>query len=155
LKFCYTTHMETQKYPQVGLGVIIVNADGKILVGKRKGAHAPKYSIPGGRLEMGETFEDGIKREIKEETNLDILDPQVIAVTNNLETYKEEGKHYISVVLLVKKYSGELKNMEPQKCEGWEWCDPHNLPEPHFDASKYGVSCYLKGSVYEGITDIK
>ena len=42
------------------------------MVGKRKGSHAQKYSIPGGSLGLGETFEKGAIREIKEETNLDI-----------------------------------------------------------------------------------
>ena len=142
--------MEIPKHPRVGLGIIIVNKDGNILVGRRKNSHARKFSIPGGHLEMGETFEQGAIREIKEETNLDISDPRVIAVTNNLETFKQEGKHYISVILLVRKYSGELKNMEPEKCEGWNWVDPKRLPQPHFDASESAVACYLKGSIYEG-----
>ncbi len=142
--------MRNFDYPQVGLGIIIINKEGKILIGKRKSSHAQKYSIPGGHLDLGETFEQGAIREIKEETDLDILELKVIAITNNLETYKEEGKHYLSVVLLVTKYSGELKNMEPKKCEGWEWVNPKELPEPHFDASKLGVKCYLNGSFYEG-----
>ncbi len=134
--------------PKVGLGIIITNAGGKILVGKRIGSHAQKYSIPGGHLDIGETFEHGAIREIKEETDLTISDPKVIAVTNNLETYKEEGKHYISVVLLAEKYSGELKNMEPDKCEGWSWVDPRDLPQPHFEASRLAVGCYLRDSFY-------
>lgn len=151
LKICYNKDMRNFDYPQVGLGVIIVNNEGKILIGKRKGSHSEKYSIPGGHLELGETFERGAIREVKEETNLDIFEPEVISITNNLETFKEEGKHYISVILLVKKYSGELKNMEPEKCDGWNWEDPKNLPEPHFDASKLGITCYLNNSVYKGI----
>jgi len=144
--------METMEYPRVGLGVIIVNKNGEILIGKRKGSHAPKYSIPGGKLDLGETFEHGAIREIKEETDLDIIKPKVIAVTNNLETYNEEGKHYISIVLLVTEYAGELKVMEPKKCEGWMWVNPRKLPQPHFDASSLGVACYLKNSFYEGIS---
>ncbi len=145
--------MKTSKHPRVGIGVVIVNSEGQILIGKRKGGHAPKYSIPGGHLEMGETFEQGAIREIKEETNLDISKPKVIAVTNNLETYAQEGIHYISVVLLVTKYSGELKNREPEKCESWIWVDPRKLPQPHFDASALAVACYLRGSVYEGVSE--
>lgn len=143
--------MINENSPKVGLGIVIVNNKGKILVGKRIGSHAQKYSIPGGHLDLGETFENGAKREIKEETDLNISDPKVIAVTNNLETYREEGKHYISLVLLVTKFSGELKNMEPEKCESWMWADPNNLPEPHFDASRLAVSCFIKGSFYEGV----
>ena len=135
--------------PRVGLGIIIVNDEGKILIGKRKGEHAPYYSIPGGHLEPGETFETGATREIKEETDLDIKDPQVIAVTNNLETYRGEGLHYISIILLVRDFSKELKNVEPEKCEEWLWVNPKELPLPHFDASRIGIACYLEKVFYK------
>ena len=44
--------------PRVGVGVILLNPQGKILLGKRKGSHAPYWSIPGGHLEHGESFEE-------------------------------------------------------------------------------------------------
>lgn len=138
-------------HPKVGIGVIIVNNEGKILIGKRINSHAQKYSIPGGHLELGETFEAAAIREIKEETNLDIKHPKVIAITNNLETFKNEGLHYISIILLATDYEGCLDNKEHEKCAGWIWCDPKTLPKPHFDASLLGVKCYLKKSFYEGI----
>jgi len=141
--------MNENKVPRVGLGVIIVNSEGKILIGKRKNSHAPYYSIPGGHLELGETFEAGAIREIKEETNLDIKNPQVIAITNNLETYRQDGLHYISIALLVKNFSGELKIMEPHKCEEWQWVDPKNLPTPHFDASRMAIDCYVDNTFYK------
>lgn len=134
---------------RVGLGVIILNKEGRILIGKRIGSHAQKYSIPGGRVEKGETFENAAFREIKEETDLEIRNPRVVAVTNNLETYRNEGVHYISIIMLVDDFTGELKIMESNKCEKWLWCDLHQLPEPHFDASKRGVECYLEGVFYK------
>ncbi|HEY3403818.1 MAG TPA: NUDIX domain-containing protein [Ohtaekwangia sp.] len=84
--------------PNVGVGVIIENNEGKILIGKRKGSHSPFYSIPGGHLESGETFEEAAIKEIEEETGLTIYAPEVIAVTNNLRTYAIEKRHYISVI---------------------------------------------------------
>jgi 8-oxo-dGTP diphosphatase len=44
--------------PKVGVGIIMQNAQNEILIGKRKGSHAPLFSIPGGHLENGETFEE-------------------------------------------------------------------------------------------------
>lgn len=76
--------------PIIGLGVIIQHSDGNILVGKRTKAHAPYRSIPGGKLDQGETFEQGAIREVKEETNLDLHTIDVINITNNLETYAQE-----------------------------------------------------------------
>ena len=134
--------------PRVGIGVLIVNQDGKILVGKRTGRHAPYYSLPGGNLDLGETFEKGAAREIKEETCLDIKDPEVIGVTNNLETFRTEGLHYISIIMLVTKFSGKPKTMEPEKCAGWLWVDPTNMPMPLFEASRMAISCYLEKRFY-------
>ncbi|MBY5991847.1 nucleotide triphosphate diphosphatase NUDT15 [Ferrimonas balearica] len=129
--------------PKVGIGIIIQRQDGKILIGKRRGSHAPYWSIPGGHLELGEGFEAAAIREIEEETGLRIRDPQVIAVTNNLRTFAEEGKHYVSVCLLAAFPGGEVINREPDKCEGWRWVDPTALPQPHFDASEQSVACFL------------
>ncbi|MFZ6036191.1 MAG: nucleotide triphosphate diphosphatase NUDT15 [Patescibacteria group bacterium] len=134
--------------PRVGLGVIIVNAEGNILVGKRIGSHAPYYSIPGGHLDMGETFEQAAIREVREETGMDISQPRVIAITNNLETYRESGLHYISVVLQAGSHRGEPVIREPEKCSEWRWVDPRQLPQPHFDASRMGVACFLKKAFY-------
>jgi len=133
---------------KVGLGVII-EKDGQILIGKRVGQHAPYYSIPGGTLEPGETFEQGAVREIKEETNLDIVNPEVIAVTNNLETFKKESVHYISIILVVKSFEGDTQIMEPDKITEWQWVDPKKLPQPHFDGSRQGVECYLDNKFYK------
>lgn len=134
---------------KVGVGVIILNNDGNILIGRRKGKHAQKYSIPGGGLEIGETFADAAIREIKEETNLFIQNPEVISITNNLETYREDGVHHVSVILLAQGFTGELKLMEPDKCEEWLWCDPHNLPKPLFDGCYRGVDMYLAKKFYK------
>lgn len=137
--------------PRVGLGVIIRDQDGKILIMKRLGSHAPVYSIPGGSLERGETFEQGAIREMDEELGITIKKPKVIAVTNNLETYQAEGLHFISIILLAQSFTGEPAIMEPDKCEELLWVDPTQLPQPHFDASRLGVECYLNDIVYAGI----
>ena len=136
------------KQPKVGIGIIIQNKEGKILVGKRRNTLSPYYSIPGGHLEMGETFEATAIREVQEETGLIIQNPKVFCVTNNLETYGETGEHYVSVNLLCVTFEGEPALMEPEKCESWEWVSPEILPEPHFDASRYAVECYLKKIFY-------
>lgn len=134
--------------PKVGIGVIIFRNDGKILIGKRKGGHAPYWSIPGGHLELGESFEQAAIREIYEETGLVIKNPQVIAITNNLKTFEEENKHYISVCLQAQHQGETEENREPDKCEGWLWAKPTELPQPHFEASEQSIACYLRKVCY-------
>ncbi len=142
----------SENIPRVGIGIIIENGLGEILVALRAGSHAQMYSIPGGMLELGETFEQAAEREAKEEHDIALIGAQVIAVTNNLETYRREGVHHISVVVLARQFTGDPKIMEPEKCHEMLWCDPRKLPQPHFDASRLGVQCYLEDKVYVGIS---
>jgi len=134
--------------PKVGVGVIIQNVHKEILIGKRIGSHAPFYSIPGGHLENGETFEEAAIKEVFEETGLIIKNPIVYGVTNNLRTYKIENKHYVSINLFVNEYEGELENKEPHKCEGWDWYPLSQIPQPHFDASEFAIECFVKKQFY-------
>ncbi|MBC8674408.1 NUDIX domain-containing protein [Aeromonas hydrophila] len=86
-------------YPRVGVGVILTNRQGQVLLGKRKGSHAPTGPSPAA-IWSWETFESAAIREVAEETGFQISNPSVIAVTNNLETWRESGLHYVSVTLL-------------------------------------------------------
>lgn len=134
--------------PKVGIGVIIQNSKKEILIGKRKGSHSPYFSIPGGHLENGETFEAAAKKEVFEETGLRISNPKVIGVTNNMKTFQNEGKHYISVNLYTNEFEGEPEVKEKEKCASWEWYSPNEIPMPHFDASEFAIECFLKKEFY-------
>ncbi|GAA3539093.1 nucleotide triphosphate diphosphatase NUDT15 [Zobellella aerophila] len=138
-----------QLRPAIGVGIIVSRPDGLILVGKRRNSHAPYWSIPGGHMELGESFELAAVRELAEETGLRVIAPEVVAITNNLHTWREEGVHSISVILHAPLCQGEPRLMEPDKCDGWRWVDPQQLPEPHFEASREGVAAYLGGHFYQ------
>ncbi|MEL6863884.1 MAG: NUDIX domain-containing protein [Bacteroidota bacterium] len=135
--------------PMIGIGIIIENEANQILIGQRLGSHADQaFSIPGGHLELGETFEEAAIKEVLEETSMTIFDPKVICVTNNLRTYWSEQKHYISITLYTNRFEGVPKIMEPDRCASWQWVDPRALPQPHFDASEFSVECFLKQQFY-------
>ncbi|MCW1907891.1 MAG: NUDIX domain-containing protein [Candidatus Saccharibacteria bacterium] len=138
--------------PGVGVGVIIENDQGGVLLGRRIGSHAQKWSIPGGKLNLGETFEECALRETYEEHGITILKPRVIAVTNNLETFRAEGVHFISVIVQAGGFTGEPYIREKQKCAELGWFDPRDLPQPHFDASRLAIQCMLDGIFYAGIS---
>ena len=111
--------------PKVGIGVIVIK-DGKILLGKRKNAHGEgAWCYPGGHLEYGESWEECSRREVMEETGIEI---------KNLRfgTVKNEQKHYITICMLAEYSSGEVKIMEPDKCDEWGWFDWDKLPQPLF-----------------------
>ncbi len=115
--------------PKVGVGVIVVK-NGKVLLGKRKGSHgAGAWSLAGGHLEYGETVEECALRELAEETGLKGLHVEPGPWVNDVI---EEDKHYITLFAFVKEFEGEAQLLEPNKCDGWEWFDWYNLPEPLF-----------------------
>lgn len=116
--------------PKVGLGVAILK-EGKILFGKRKNAHGEgSWCYPGGHLEFNESWEECARREVMEETGITIKNLRFGTVTNDI--FEKEGKHYITIIMIAEPDEGEVKVMEPDKCEGWNWFEWNNLPEPLF-----------------------
>jgi len=116
--------------PKVGVGAIVVNDD-KILLGKRKNAHGDgSWSFPGGHLEFGESVEDCAARETLEETGIKIKNIRQATFTNDI--FEKEQKHYITLFMISEYDSGKLQNMEPEKCEKWDWFSWDKLPSPLF-----------------------
>lgn len=116
---------------QVGIGVLIVNNDGKILLGKRRGAHgAGRWQPPGGKPDVGEKFVDTAKREVLEETGL-VVD-RVEPITFTDDYFAADHLHFATLYYLARNFRGQPQNMEPKKCEGWQWFGLNELPEPLF-----------------------
>ena len=116
--------------PLIGIGVIIIRA-GQILLGKRRNAHgAGSWCCPGGHLEYGESFETCARREVKEETGLEIENIRPGSFTNDL--FSQEGKHYVTLFMLADCPRGEPRVLEPEKCESWDWFPVGTLPRPLF-----------------------
>lgn len=116
--------------PRVGVGVFVFK-NNKFLMGKRKGSHGEgRWSIPGGHLEFGETFEEVAKREVLEETGLNIKNIRFGAVTNDF--FKDDKKHYITIWLLSDWESGQENITEPDKFIEMQWRDFDSLPSKLF-----------------------
>lgn len=116
--------------PRVGVGVL-VEKEGKILLGLRKGSHgAFTWAPPGGHLEFAEGVEECAKRELLEETGLRAVS---CTLGSWVENVMENGKkHYITVFVIVNQFEGEVQLLEPDKCDGWQWFSWNELPQPLF-----------------------
>ncbi len=106
--------MHKRLYPEVpivGIGAVIVK-DNKVLLIKRAGEPGRGlWSIPGGLVELGEKIKDAVRREVKEETGLEVKVNEIADVTEII-TRDEEGKvkyHFVIVDFFAEPLKGELK----------------------------------------------
>ncbi|MFY9939151.1 MAG: NUDIX hydrolase [Silvibacterium sp.] len=103
----------SREYPErpiVGVGAVILD-EGRVLLIER--GHAPlkgEWSLPGGALELGETLEEGIRREVLEETGL-IIDPLAIVEVFDRISRDADGRvqyHYVLVDYLCRVIGGSV-----------------------------------------------
>ena len=105
------TPIPSPSLPIIGVGAVILNQQGEIVLIRRgKEPRRGEWSIPGGRLEWGETLHDGLVREVREETGLIVeiggLIDVVDAVTRNAAG--EVLRHYVLVDFVTRPVGGEL-----------------------------------------------
>ena len=97
--------------PVVGVGAVIVSDGRVVLIRRRFEPLAGQWSLPGGIVELGETLEAGVAREMLEETGLQVEVGPVIEVFDRI--YTDETKrvryHYVLVDYLCWPVGGELR----------------------------------------------
>lgn len=134
--------MKEDTWPKVGVGIMVMK-NGKALLGKRKGSHGTgKYAWPGGHMEHMESFEECAKREVREETGIEIKNIKLLRLLN----FKDYSpKHYVDIGLIAEWKSGEPKVLEPKKCESWNWFNLNKLPKPLFETLPSYLKAYKTG----------
>ena len=109
-----------------------------VLLGKRRGsAGAGTWATPGGHLEFGESWAQCARREVLEETGLTLTDVRLGTVLNVVD--EPTGYHYVTIFMVATTDPADAEpvNTEPEKCEGWHWCDwSADLPAPLFKTLK-------------------
>ena len=130
LSVLFANSSAMERKPKVGVAVIIPR-DGRILVGKRRSGKGPgTWSVPGGHLEYGETFEQCARREAREEIGVELEAVSYLHTTNDLMPQFDE--HSVTIWMVATAISGEITNASPREHERWEWHPLSEVPEPVF-----------------------
>jgi len=96
--------------PIVGVGGVVIHRQRTLLI--RRGCEPLKgeWSIPGGMLELGEGLTEGVRRELKEETGLDVEPLRIVATFDRITRERKRVKyHYVIVDYVCRLKGGRLK----------------------------------------------
>jgi mutator protein MutT len=97
--------------PIVGVGAVIFEDDQVILVRRGTPPSYGAWSLPGGAVEVGETLEQAVMREVAEEVGFDVVVGDVVAVLERvfLDSAEKVQYHYVLVDFLCRKIGGSLR----------------------------------------------
>ena len=134
--------MIEQKLPlRTGVGIIVLNKQNKIFVGKRKDNPGDKWQMPQGGVDKGEDYITAMKRELKEETGIENI--KIIKEIEKIYQY-ELPKDLVGIIWkgkyrgqkqkwFITRFLGEEKeiNLNTKHAEfiDWKWIEPKLLPE--------------------------
>ena len=134
--------MDKEKLPmRIGVGIILLNNQNKVFVGKRKDNPGDKWQMPQGGVDKGESYINAMKRELFEETSIKNI--KIIKEVNRI--YEYELPDNLVGIIWKGKYRGQkqkwfitkflgndseinLNTKHPEFID-WKWIEPKLLPE--------------------------
>jgi ADP-ribose pyrophosphatase YjhB (NUDIX family) len=119
---------EYPAWPIVGIGGVVVHGGRALLVRRGGPPLQGEWSIPGGALEVGETLHAGLRREMREETGLDVEPIEVLEVLDRI-IRDEQGRvryHYVLIDYLCATTSGQAS--AASDAEECRWVRRDELP---------------------------
>jgi len=127
----------TQIFPEPTVGALIVNDEGKVLLCESH-KWPGVYTVPGGHVELGETFEEALVREIMEEVGLHVKVVELLSVQQVIYP-KEFWKraHFIFLDFLCRAEGDQNVAADQTEIQRTIWADPK-------EALNLGVDRYLR-----------
>jgi len=133
-----------QRYPEATVGALVVNPNGEVLI-VRSSKWADKHTVPGGHIELGESGEAAIRREVKEETGLDVEVLKLLLVQQAIyPKYYCKREHFVFMDYLCRTRDTRVQ-LDERELQHYLWIDPCRALE--LDLEEYTrnfVVAYLK-----------
>ena len=141
--------MDKHKLPlRKGIGIIVLNKNNHVFVGKRKDNPTDKWQMPQGGVDNGEDFITAMRRELIEETGIkkikilkEIQNMYQYELQNNLVgsiwkgKFRGQRQKWFITKFLGKDDEINLDTQHPEFID-WKWIDPQDLPEVIVDFKK-------------------
>jgi len=132
---------------------LVLVKNNKVLMLRRfnTGYHDGYYGLVAGHKESEETFEKCLIREANEEANIR-LSPKNLEIIHIMSRYaipnNFELRDRIDVFIKTTKWKGEIKNLEPNKCDNLKWFPVDKLPKNTIPFIKHALNCIRKNIFY-------
>ena len=118
---------EFPNQPVVGVGGVIVKDGSAVIIKRANDPYKGQWSIPGGRVELGESLADALRRELREETGLDVEVGQLIEVFERIQWDDSTGAataatlryHFVIVDYLCRCVGGDLRAGDDAEAAAW------------------------------------
>ncbi|MBI5950242.1 MAG: NUDIX domain-containing protein [Chloroflexi bacterium] len=103
------------------------------------------YSVVAGHVDAGETVTQAAVREISEEAGV-VVDPKDLEIVHVMNRKSEDER--IDFFMVVRQWSGEIVNMEPDKCDDLSWHSITSLPQNMVPYVRHAIECFQNGITY-------
>lgn len=139
---------KNEKFRFYAAAYLVLIKDGKILLLRRynTGYQDWNYSLVAGHLDGGETIKNCIIREAIEEAGITIKSEDLTVVHTIHKNLPD--REYFDIYLRAKKWSGNIINAEPNKCDELKWYPMDNLPDNMIPDVKFALDNIEKNIHY-------
>lgn len=123
-----------KRYPEPTVGALIVGKEGRILLVKSY-KWGGKYSVPGGHIELGETMERAVIREVHEETGLEVQVVKLLLVQEAIfpDEFHDRDNHFIFFDYLCRALT-DKPSLDEEEIQEYLWVDPRKAIEMELES---------------------